>query len=479
MGIEYTVGSGHHAKSYLFREGEFFGQSPLTWYEEPDALRMSPGFESGSMPSFHRKIGSECVFCHVGSIDRLDHNPYKFEIVETTIGCERCHGPGELHAKRYRENPNWSGEDLTIVNPDSLPRELSEAVCQQCHLQGVSWCMTTGHDVWDFRPGQRVTDVRVDYQFALGGGGGMRIVGHVEQMHASECYKQTETMTCVTCHDPHNPVPKEERIDFFRSVCLDCHEDEACGKPHGERMQLADNNCYQCHMPRADTNVTHAAFHHHQIAVHTDAPEPALKPKLELIPVLDVSYLPEREQIRCVNVAKVLQLRGDPNNPDYDHFGHEATESLIRLKGSGRSTRLPTPNSRCWRWRIRSGTLLKAWPIRRWRKKIDRRSRGSRRPDCSRNLPSKTGKRNVPLSSIENWPSIIAIREIPTCWGCVKATSATSKRRSSPWRKRFSSIRCRPDPAPRWKRSTTRAINLRKRVSRRYSTPNRGVHATP
>ena len=332
--IEFTVGSGAHAKSYLFRDGAFFGQSPLTWFAEPDDIRMSPGFEGPFQPSFHRKIDSECVFCHVGSIDPKQHNPYQFEIIETAIGCERCHGPGELHARRYRDHPDQAGDDYTIVNPEMLPRELAEAICQQCHLQGANWVTTTGHDMWDFRPSRPVTDVRVDYQLALGGGG-MQIVGHVEQMHASECYQQTDTMTCTTCHRPHHPIAKEDRVEFYRSVCLDCHENQSCGKPLGERTQLAGNNCYQCHMPKADTNVTHTAFHHHRIGVHTKGDQVGLKPRAELIPVLDLSGLSERERVRCLSIAKVLQLRGDPNNPGYGHFGHEATESLIKLRSSG------------------------------------------------------------------------------------------------------------------------------------------------
>lgn len=341
--IAYSIGSGVHAKSYLFRVGKFFGQSPLTWYKEPNAWRMSPGYEGPFQPSFQRKVESECVFCHVGSIDPLDHNPYLFEIVETTIGCERCHGPGELHATKYRENPNATGHDDTIVNPDSLSRELSEAVCQQCHLQGASWVSRRGKEIWDFRPGLPITDFRVDYQFAEGQA--MRIVGHVEQMHASECYKQTETLTCVTCHDPHDPVNgKKQRIDFYRKVCLDCHQEESCGKPHQQRMELAGNNCYQCHMPKADTNVTHAAFHHHRIGIHheekpvtSEKAVAAKKSEAKLLPVLDLAGLSRSEKTRCLSIAKVLRLREDPTNPDYNHFGFEAIESLIKLKNAGKS----------------------------------------------------------------------------------------------------------------------------------------------
>ena len=332
--ITYSVGSGQHAKSYLFQEGDFLGQSPLTWYEEPDAWRMSPGFEGPTHPAFHRKIEFECVFCHVGSIDRRDHNPYQFDITETTIGCERCHGPGELHAAKYRENPDATGDDYTIVNPDRLSRELSEAVCQQCHLQGVSWITTTGREVWDYRPGLPLTDFRVDYQFSLGGDD-MRIVGHVEQMHASECYKQTETMTCTTCHDPHNPVPREERAASYRQTCLDCHQEESCGTSHDDRMRLADNDCAKCHMPKADTNVTHAAFHNHKIGVYPEATAESKPQRIALTSILDVSRLPQRERDRCLALAKVLLLRGQPGNPDYSDLGFEASETLIRLKNAG------------------------------------------------------------------------------------------------------------------------------------------------
>ncbi len=335
--IDLTIGSGQHAKSYLFREGPYFGQSPLTWYEAPNAWRMSPGYEGAYQPSFRRKIRSECVFCHVGSIDVKEMNPYQFEVLELTIGCERCHGPGELHVAKYRNNPAPSIDDRTIVNPANLPRELGEAVCQQCHLQGANWVTTSGKDYWNFRPGLPITDFRVDYQLTEGSGS-MRIVGHVEQMHASECYKQSETLTCTTCHDPHHPVPQAERVDYQRSVCLNCHKDESCGVSHEQRMREADNSCFECHMPKADTNVAHAAFHHHQIGIHSkDAPSPPKKvgQQIELVPVLDLSGLSERERIRCGALAKAIHLRGDPENPDYDHFGYEATEELIKLKSMG------------------------------------------------------------------------------------------------------------------------------------------------
>ncbi len=331
--IVYTVGSGTHGKSYLYRSGPFLGQSPITWFQQTKSWGMSPGFDRPFHKSFHRTIGTDCVFCHVGSINRLKQNPYKFEILETTIGCERCHGPGELHVARYRNQPNATGVDQTIVNPASLSRELGEAVCQQCHLQGITKTAVSGKDSWDYRPGLPLSDFRVDYQLGLGGQR-MRIVGHVEQLHASKCYQQDATLTCTTCHDPHHPVPAESRVDFHRQACLKCHADESCGKPLAERERVAGNSCYQCHMPKAPTNVTHAAFHHHRIGIHT-TDNADIKPTGELFPVISVAQLTQREQERCEALAKIVLLEERPISLDYEDLGIQAAETLIRLKQTG------------------------------------------------------------------------------------------------------------------------------------------------
>ena len=49
------------------------------------------------------------------------------------IGCERCHGPGELHVRRQEVVDD---RDLSIVNPRHLEPSLRAAVCEQCHLMG-------------------------------------------------------------------------------------------------------------------------------------------------------------------------------------------------------------------------------------------------------------------------------------------------------------------------------------------------------
>ncbi len=339
--IVFSIGSGAHGKSYLFRDGNYWTQSPISWFTGSQDWGMSPGYDRPLHVSFRRKVSSGCVFCHVGNIDRKQGNPFDFDILETTIGCERCHGPGQLHVQKYRDQPeataanDSSQPDDTIVNPANLTRELSEAVCQQCHLQAAAKVEVAGKNEWDFRPGLPLTDFRIDYQYRLGDDS-MKIVGHVEQMHMSGCYQQTESLTCVSCHNPHDVVKAEDRVDHYRSICLDCHEDQSCGKPHEQRMRLADNSCYQCHMPKADTNVVHAAFHHHRIGIHDPEDKEAREVIAGLTPVLDVAYLDKQEQARGAAIAKYEVLRTGAGRPEFADYGVEAAGELIQLKQKGK-----------------------------------------------------------------------------------------------------------------------------------------------
>ncbi len=329
-----TLGSGTHAKSYLFREGPFHIQSPVTYFSDEEKWSMSPGYDQAVHRAFRRTVTVSCVFCHVGMITQHDRNPYKFEIVESLIGCERCHGPGELHERRHRDHPQWSGPDDTIVNPQSLTRELAEAVCQQCHCQGVQAINVSSKNEWDFRPGLPLTDYRVDFQFRRGDDS-MRLVGHVEQMHGSKCYTESETLTCVTCHDPHDTPAKGKLVEHYRDKCYGCHDDDACGESRSHRVQQNDNDCTKCHMPRGETNVSHFALHDHRIGIHSDDADRSIDDAASFEPILDITYLPKLEQQRLHGLAKYEIHRRHGANPRFADFNVEATAELIRLKQAG------------------------------------------------------------------------------------------------------------------------------------------------
>lgn len=333
--IVFTIGSGTHGKSYVYREGNFFGQSPLSWYEESNQWAMSPGYDLAYHPGFGRRLSSECFFCHVGNIDSKAGNPNDFSILEETIGCERCHGPGELHVAKYKKTKEPDSFDNTIVNPAKLKREVSEAICQQCHLQAAGKAMMAGKDEWDFRPGLPLTDFRIDYQYRLGDDS-MKVVGHVEQLHQSKCYQQTKDLTCITCHNPHETPTAEESVAYYRSICLDCHQNDSCGEPLQKRHEVAMNDCSQCHMPAKDTEVPHTALHHHRIGIHRKG-EGGDDVVVGLTAVLDTSELTPMQRARGEAMAKFQVAQEQADNENFRDYGIEAAKALIAVKNAGQS----------------------------------------------------------------------------------------------------------------------------------------------
>ena len=119
--MSYQIGSGHVARSYLVNDDGFLVQSPLTWFTKRMQWDMSPGYDQPDHASFRRVVEQGCLYCHTGRVEPIGANPFRYRILEPAIGCERCHGPGELHLK-LRSDPNSVAEEIdrTIVNPRHL-----------------------------------------------------------------------------------------------------------------------------------------------------------------------------------------------------------------------------------------------------------------------------------------------------------------------------------------------------------------------
>ena len=65
----------------------------------------------------------------------------------------------------------------------------------------------------------------------------------------SQCYRRSATLTCITCHDPHQN--EQGRLKVFSQRCMACHSEanhNFCTekKVSAEKIQ---NNCIDCHMP--------------------------------------------------------------------------------------------------------------------------------------------------------------------------------------------------------------------------------------
>lgn len=302
----YALGSGNNARMYLVAVGEYLDESPMTWYPHKREWGMSAGYELDPyQPGFTREVGWGCMFCHSGRTHRIGGSEQRLQVQDLAISCERCHGPGELHVKERSEGlPIRNKVDDTIVNLKHLSRQRKEDICSQCHLSANADVMVRTRDIADFRPGMRMSDFRVSYRLDRLESA-RTVSGQILQLRLSRCYTQSETMTCATCHDPHSDSEESVRIEQYRMVCLNCHQVDSCRSPSANRnaTQPADN-CIACHMPKGPTDIPHFSFTHHTIGIHErESKKVRITESNHLVPVADISHLPELERLRLLGLA--------------------------------------------------------------------------------------------------------------------------------------------------------------------------------
>jgi len=267
--VQFAVGSGRQGIAYLIEHDGFLFESPLTWYSRKQTWGLSPGFDVSNY-QFDRPIQPNCLFCHANRVAPVAGpiNQYRVPIFQGhAIGCERCHGPGELHVS----SPAMvNGKDMTIVNPADLAPALRDDVCAQCHLAGDSRVVRVGQRNEDYRPGlpfPRFWTVFVQPPDRAEN----RFVGQFEQMHESHCFRASQgRLGCISCHSPHHFPAPEEKVAYYRSRCLACHAEQGCSLPASDRLKRnRDDDCTHCHMPKESSfDIPHAASADHRIPRH-------------------------------------------------------------------------------------------------------------------------------------------------------------------------------------------------------------------
>ncbi len=322
----FALGSGNYARMYLVKVDDFLIEAPVTWYPRRQVWGMSAGYEKNPhQPGFSREIDTMCLYCHAGQVEPIDGANLRLNVAQMAIGCERCHGPGSLHvAERKSRLPIHGSVDDSIVNLRHLPRERQEDVCAQCHLSGSADVSVRGRSKADFRPGMRMSDFSISYRIDRPDSE-MTVSGQIQQMRLSRCYLESKTMTCATCHNPHSLPDESEKVEYFRSKCLNCHQTDSCGVSiEARRQQQANDSCVACHMPRGPTDIPHFSFTHHRVGIHVDKPSrEKLTESDRLVPIGDVSHLPEYERQRLLGLANDVfagrlfgglddESRGDP-----------------------------------------------------------------------------------------------------------------------------------------------------------------------
>ncbi|HLG34138.1 MAG TPA: tetratricopeptide repeat protein [Bacteroidia bacterium] len=281
--VNYIVGSGQHTNSHIMNVNGYLYQAPATFYTQETRWDLPPGFENGNNSRFSRKIELECVSCHNAYPGMVDGSENKYEFIPNGIDCERCHGPGEQHVKDKTSGKlvDVSKEiDYSIVNPAKLPDELQLDICQRCHIQGNA-VLNPGKSFFEFRPGMKLSEVMNVFMPRHSGENHKHIMAsHAERLKMSQCFLVTnekaeqqnssslfsakQSLTCITCHNPHVSVKVTDK-NIFNDACRSCHSSVASPSPQGEGVGLREctekpearsqqqDNCVFCHMPRNHT----------------------------------------------------------------------------------------------------------------------------------------------------------------------------------------------------------------------------------
>ena len=322
--MDFVVGSGSAARTYLSQENGRLYELPLTWYTQPvgegqgttvgpaDGAQghwaLSPGYDE-SNGRFDRRIPERCMACHNGTSEAVPFADGKYASLADGIGCEQCHGPGSIHTEARTANPEAPDSvDVTIVNPKWLSTDLQLDVCQQCHLNGEVSVLRDGETARSYRPGRPLSAHRAVYGLD-GGDDAVNVISHAERMMASECFQQSPSMTCVTCHDPHEGF-RQKGPDYFNATCRTCHDPAALQasmpSPALERQHDVGADCFSCHMPKVTAeDAPHASFTDHKTRIVRDDEIRSVGGTGELVPYFDQ----DQDESEVAGIAYVIYAR--------------------------------------------------------------------------------------------------------------------------------------------------------------------------
>jgi hypothetical protein len=293
--VEAMVGGKRHGIGFLSRISELNGsslarpvlvQARYAWSVRKGELVLAPGCPEAKPRSYETAFGlplspeyeRRCLECH-GQPNTLGAG------AKGGIQCETCHGPGSKHLQAIAKGDSRSG----IVNPKRLNADDSIAVCAKCHVGLTKFSDPAPED--------------------------LLVANQVVALKNSECFIQTrKTITCDTCHNPHEDAPVA--IATSIKACLNCHSTEAA--PHAAICPVnAKADCLRCHMPAVDIGPFHLVDH--LIRVHPEqqvrVPSVSAKVRSQFEPV---SEFLEELKMRAPGERTVATYLGRKNVVDLE-----------------------------------------------------------------------------------------------------------------------------------------------------------------
>ncbi len=277
--FDIVIGSAAKGQTYLAWEKNKLSQLPVSYLTSANEWANSPGYPNQIV--INRPITSRCMECHstyattLPAINKADEE-FEHNQIIYGVDCEKCHGPAEKHVEYQTQNPKAT-QAKYIINPSMLTRVQNLDLCALCH--GGRLQKTTPS--FEFQAGDKLSDYFVPN---TSGPTTKNIDVHGNQyglLKESKCFRMSATLTCVTCHSPHEN--ERGKVALFSQRCMTCHNQEhgTFCKTNSLSPSVLKNNCVDCHMPKQPSMSvalllpghavpTAALIHTHLIKVYLD-----------------------------------------------------------------------------------------------------------------------------------------------------------------------------------------------------------------
>ncbi len=214
-----------------------------------------------------RPTGPLCDGCHSVGYDIRTK-----QVAEWNVGCERCHGPGSVHAAHPAAD--------NILNPARSGYVAANDACIQCHSQGRPLTNPIGGKYYDWPAGYRVglrlqdfwkleahTLGKTDFYYFADG------TAHKNRMQGNDFVQSVmyrRGISCMDCHDAHGTDQYAELRAPAQTLCLECHGPESPNGPRAATLELhmhhkpgaPGGRCVDCHMPAIESEGVPGAYVH-------------------------------------------------------------------------------------------------------------------------------------------------------------------------------------------------------------------------